>query len=92
MSIQVDVWLRGTDVAQTETLDDVTSPPAAWSDDDVRLVLEGMLRTMHRLKHRSEEEVPRRAQRLELDRQSFRGRRRRHRHRNHARRSRCRTV
>ncbi len=24
MSIQVDVWLRGTDVAQTETLDDVT--------------------------------------------------------------------
>jgi hypothetical protein len=58
MSIQVDVWLRGTDVAQTETLDDVTSPPAAWNDDDVRLVLEGMLRTMHRLKHRSEDEVP----------------------------------
>jgi hypothetical protein len=58
MSIQVDVWLRGTDVAQTETLDDVTRAPAAWSDDDVRLVLEGMLRTMHRLKHRSEEEVP----------------------------------
>lgn len=58
MSIQVDVWLRGTDVAQTETLDDVNRPPAAWSDDDVRLVLEGMLRTMHRLKHRSEEDVP----------------------------------
>jgi hypothetical protein len=58
MSIQVDVWLRGTDVAQTETLDDVIRPPAAWSDDDVRVVLEGMLRTMHRLKHRSEEEVP----------------------------------
>jgi hypothetical protein len=58
MSIQVDVWLRGTDVAQTETLDDVTRPPAAWNDDDVKLVLEGMLRTMHRLKHRSEEEVP----------------------------------
>jgi hypothetical protein len=58
MSIQVDVWLRGTDVAQTETLDDVTRAPAAWSEDDVRLVLEGMLRTMHRLKHRSEEEVP----------------------------------
>jgi len=58
MSVQVDVWLRGTDVAQTETLEGIRRPPATWNDDDVRLVLEGMLRTMHRLKHRSEDDIP----------------------------------
>ena len=58
MSFQVDVWLRGSDVATTETLDQVTRAPASWSDDDVRLVLEGMLRAMHKRKHGSEGDTP----------------------------------
>ena len=58
MSVQVDVWLRGSDVATTATLERITRPPESWDDDDVRLVLEEMLRTMHRLKHPSEFEFP----------------------------------
>jgi hypothetical protein len=51
MTIKVDVWLRGTDFAQTENIEGVARDPQAWTDGDVRLVLEGMLGTMHRLKH-----------------------------------------
>jgi hypothetical protein len=46
----VDVWLRGTDHATTATIDGIVRPPRAWADDDVRLVLEGMLRAMDRAK------------------------------------------
>ena len=51
MTFQVDIWLRGTDVAITETIEAVTRSPGSWTDDDVRLVLEGMLKVMHALKH-----------------------------------------
>src|SRR5262249_33254252 len=51
MTIHVDVWLRGDNHATTESIDSVAREPRAWGDDDVRLVLEGMLRAMHRLKH-----------------------------------------
>ena len=54
MNVDVDVWLRGSDSATTATFDDIARPPKEWTDDDVRLVLEGMLRTMHRLKHPGE--------------------------------------
>ena len=54
MSFPVDVWLRGTDFATTATIDRVTTAPAAWTDDDVRIVLEEMLRTMSRLKNPEE--------------------------------------
>jgi hypothetical protein len=54
MTVQVDVWLRGSDVATTRTVEDIPHAPASWDEDDVRLVLEGMLRAMHRLKHPSE--------------------------------------
>lgn len=54
MTFPVDVWLRGNDFATTETIDRVTAQPADWTDDDVRLVLEEMLRTMNRLKHPGE--------------------------------------
>jgi len=53
MSVPVDIWLRGSDVAATATIDEVTRAPEVWTDHDVRLVLEGMLRAMHRLKHPS---------------------------------------
>ena len=58
MSFQVDVWLRGTDVATTATLEGITRAPDSWNDDDVRLVLEAMLRAMHRLKHPAESRFP----------------------------------
>ena len=50
MTFPVDVWLRGTDFATTETVDSVAASPAAWTDDDVRGVLEAMLRAMNRTK------------------------------------------
>jgi hypothetical protein len=52
MSIPVDVWLRGEDFATTQSIEGVSRPPAEWTDEDVRRVLEGMLSAMHRLKHK----------------------------------------
>jgi hypothetical protein len=51
MKIPVDVWLRGTDDAQTTMFDGPARPPAEWTDEDVQLVLGAMLRAMHRQKH-----------------------------------------
>jgi hypothetical protein len=51
MTVDVDVWVRGTDVATTETLHDIEHDPKAWTDGDVRHLLEGMLRLLHRRKH-----------------------------------------
>jgi hypothetical protein len=56
MTIDVDVWLRGNNFATTRSFTGVTREPAAWTDDDVRSVLEGMLQVMHRLKHPDDEE------------------------------------
>jgi len=50
----VDVWLRGTDFATTATIEGSTQPPGAWTDEDVRLVLEAMLRAMDRVKRPGE--------------------------------------
>ena len=58
MSFQVDVWLRSSDAATTRTVDAVTHAPASWDDDDVRQVLEGMLRAIHQLKHPTEAAPP----------------------------------
>jgi hypothetical protein len=49
--IPVDIWLRGQDFATTRSIEGVTREPSAWTDDDVRAVLQEMLQTMHRLKH-----------------------------------------
>ncbi|OFV92948.1 MAG: hypothetical protein A3G76_01315 [Acidobacteria bacterium RIFCSPLOWO2_12_FULL_65_11] len=56
MKCPVDVWLRGTNVATTSTIDDVAREPKAWTDADVRCVLEGMLRAMDRTKRPGEED------------------------------------
>jgi hypothetical protein len=58
MSFQVDVWLRGSDVATTATIEGVTRSPGSWTDDDVRQVLQEMLRAMRRIKHPAESELP----------------------------------
>ena len=56
--IPVDILLRGSEVATTAEVEGVTRPPREWTDDDVRLMLEGMLKAMHRLKHPDDEERP----------------------------------
>jgi len=58
MTVHVDVWLRGEDFATTETIGGLEREPKAWTDDDVRHVLEGMLQVMHRLKHPKDAERP----------------------------------
>ena len=54
MNVSVDVWLRGSDVATTEQIDATIRPPLEWTEDDVRAVLEGMLRAMDRRKRPGE--------------------------------------
>jgi hypothetical protein len=54
MTVSVDIWLRGTDFATTASIEEVKSPPSAWTDDDVRFLLGGMLRAMDRLKRPGE--------------------------------------
>jgi hypothetical protein len=56
LDVQVDVWLRGENVATTRPIPGVVRPPSEWVDDDVRAVLLGMLRVMHTLKHPDEGE------------------------------------
>jgi hypothetical protein len=51
MTVSVDIWLRGTDFATTRAVEGIARAPREWSDGDVRLVLEGMLREMNRLKN-----------------------------------------
>ncbi len=51
MTVQVDICLRGTNVATTETIAGIVREPDAWIDDDVRAVLEGMLQAMDRAKN-----------------------------------------
>lgn len=54
MTVDVDVWLRGTDVATTEVIEGIEREPSAWTDGDVQRLLVGMLRAMHHVKHPSE--------------------------------------
>jgi hypothetical protein len=56
--IAVDILLRGSEVATTAAVEGITRPPREWTDADVRLVLEGMLRAMHRLRHPGEDDRP----------------------------------
>ena len=41
MTIQVEIWLRGTTDATTETIDGIAREPDAWVDDDVRVGARG---------------------------------------------------
>ena len=51
MELQVDVWLRGTDFAKTQTLDGVPADPSTWTDADVTQLLRAMLLAIHRAKN-----------------------------------------
>jgi hypothetical protein len=54
MNVNVDIWLRGSDLATTESIEGVLREPRVWTDADVRVVLEGMLHAMRRVKHPDE--------------------------------------
>jgi hypothetical protein len=56
--VPVDIWLRGSDHATTVQIDGVARAPRAWTDEDVRVVIEGMLRAMDRLKRPGEADRP----------------------------------
>ena len=58
MTVAVDVWLRGTNFATTDKIEGIGGDPRRWTDDDVRAVLEGMLRAMDRLKRPGEDDRP----------------------------------
>jgi hypothetical protein len=51
MPIPVDIWIRGTDFATTKQIGTVIEEPNAWTDDDVRAILEGMLHAMDEAKN-----------------------------------------
>lgn len=54
MTVSVDIWLRGSDVATTDRIEGIARAPQEWTDADVRLLLEGMLRAMDRRKRPGE--------------------------------------
>jgi hypothetical protein len=54
VKVSVDIWLRGDNHATTAAIEGIERAPRHWTDDDVRAVLEGMLRAMDRL-HRPKE-------------------------------------
>lgn len=49
--IDVDIWVRGTQHAETHAIHDLPADPTAWQDDDVRALLTGMLRAIEREKN-----------------------------------------
>jgi hypothetical protein len=51
MTVPVEICLKGDDFATNESIPGITRDPRAWTDADVRLVLEGMLQAMRRRKH-----------------------------------------
>lgn len=48
---EVDVWVRGTPDAVTETVSGVPADAAVWTDGDVRTLLEQMLKAVNRAKN-----------------------------------------
>jgi hypothetical protein len=54
MTVSVDIWLRGSDFATTDTIQGLSRGPREWVDEDVRALLEGMLRAMDRRKRPGE--------------------------------------
>ena len=51
MTFHVDIWLRGDNHATTAVVGPVPPEPRTWTEADVVVVLEGMLRALERAKH-----------------------------------------
>ena len=58
MTVSVDIVLRGTNVAKTETIDGIARAPETWTDHDVRMLLEGMVRALDRQNRPGEADRP----------------------------------
>jgi hypothetical protein len=51
MQLEIEVWLRGSDFAETLNVDAELRDPEAWTDADVRVLLEELLRAIDRSRH-----------------------------------------
>jgi hypothetical protein len=51
MRLDIEVWLRNNDFAVTDAVDVPIAEPAAWTDEDVRVLLGELLRAIDRAKH-----------------------------------------
>jgi hypothetical protein len=51
MSVEVDVWVRGTLHASTHRIDSLPEEPNQWDDDDVRRLVSEMLLALEREKN-----------------------------------------
>ena len=51
--IDVDVWVRGRQDAATEKIVGISQNAAAWTDVDVKKLLEGMLLALERVNNRA---------------------------------------
>ena len=51
MQLEIEVWLRGNDVATTLAVDAPIPEPSGWTDADVRVLLEELLRAIDRARH-----------------------------------------
>ena len=58
MTVPVEICLKGDDYATNESIAGIPREPKAWTDEDVRLILEGMLQALHRRKHPSAPDQP----------------------------------
>ena len=50
MEFQVDIWVRGEHHATTQAIGPVPREPRGWTDEDIVMVLESMLRALERAK------------------------------------------
>jgi len=51
MQLDIEVWLRGNDFATTFVVNAAMVPPGGWTDGDVRVLLQELLRAIDRAKH-----------------------------------------
>jgi hypothetical protein len=56
--IDVEVWVRGRQDATTERISGIENDPMAWTDEDVRILLEGMLLALQRTSDPKSEPPP----------------------------------
>lgn len=51
MTLEIEVWLRGTNHGSTDTVEVALATPRQWTENDVRLLLEELLRAIDRAKN-----------------------------------------
>ena len=51
MLLEIEVWLRNNDFALTDAVEVSIAEPAAWTDEDVRVLLGELLRAIDRAKN-----------------------------------------